>query len=356
MPRQQAYAARRGIDVTTKGWSWSLAVLALLGCSGEEPYAYRYVSLDEAKLPGATLVEYFGLAADGRAFGNSLACDVMCESSVVVHHRGVTRLVQRGVGVTVNRAGVVGGGVVVDPVLGRRQAALFTDDGVELVPPLPHEVDSVVISLSDSGIALVETLNEDLVVVHALYRGGERTALDFGEGAVSFLDVNDGRLVSGALSAGGPSRAFRHDPATGTTNMLEPLSSEPESWGQAIDDQGRVLGYSFVPGERERIGFWDAGGTFHEWFVEGTPEVPTVSNRLLWNAAGLIVITDARRASDSSYIVPRPGVRLDLADITTGGTLPPKTLIHAVNDRGDLIGQGGSTLSDIDQVFLLERE
>jgi hypothetical protein len=106
-----------------------------------------------------------------------------------------------------------------------------------------------------------------------------------------------------------------------------------------------------VSGGRERIGVW-RGGTFQPYFVEGTPEFPTISNRLLWNRRGLIVITATN--DGNSYLVPRPGVRLRLADLVDG-PLPPVTQIVDLNDRGDLVGFGGARPGVVDSQFLLER-
>jgi len=183
-----------------------------------------------------------------------------------------------------------------------------------------------------------------------LYADGKSTNLDLDADAVNNLDVNAQGLVSGTING---SRAFRHDPRTGETTILDPLPSEDNSWGLGIDSSGNVLGYSFIWGGRERIGYWDLGGTFHEWFVEGIPEVPTLSNALRWNEAGLIVITFSF-SDPNSYIVPRPGVRLRLRDITTG-PLPDFTNIVDVNDRGDLLGWGGSEPFFQEHMFLLQR-
>ena len=69
-----------------------------------------------------------------------------------------------------------------------------------------------------------------------------------------------------------------HDTRSGITTLLHPLYTEPEAWALGINDRGDVLGYSFIPGATERIGVWDASGHFSTRFVEGTPEVPTISN------------------------------------------------------------------------------
>ncbi len=78
--------------------------------------------------------------------------------------------------------------------------------------------------------------------------------------------------------------------------------------------------------------------------------MPSISNRLLWNGHRLIVITGTNDLA--SYIVPRPGVRLNVSDLTTG--LPPWTVIRDVNNRGDLLGYGGSARGAFEHSFLLE--
>ena len=86
---------------------------------------------------------------------------------------------------------------------------------------------------------------------------------------------------------------------------------------------------------------------FTPYFVEGTPEIPTISNSLLFNDNNLIVITDLGTLPLTSYIVPSPGVRLDLADLVEN--LPPGqdlAVIIGINNHGDMIGRGD---------FLLER-
>jgi hypothetical protein len=68
----------------------------------------------------------------------------------------------------------------------------------------------------------------------------------------------------------------------------------------------------------------------------------------------MIVITLANTRGSSrktSYLVPRPGVRLDLADLVEN--LPTGQDLRAINDmnnRGDMIGTSSSGGS-----FLLER-
>jgi hypothetical protein len=136
--------------------------------------------------------------------------------------------------------------------------------------------------------------------------------------------------------------------------VLDPVAGNRDSWGQGINRRGDVLGYSWGAGP-ERIGVW-RGTAFETWFVEGTPAFPTISNRLLWNERGEIVITETLRSGGdpNSYLVPRPGVRLRLADISD--RLPFFwTVIEDINDRGDMVGQGGPDYFDTEGSFLLER-
>jgi hypothetical protein len=265
----------------------------------------------------------------------------------------MTALHEEALAFDANNRGKVGGAIVLES--DKLQAALFTRAEVKPIPPLSDEVSSAVLLLTDSGIAFVESVGSDSDVSHYLTRRRQVTTLDFGSDPASQFDINDRGIVSGTSDRPDSDRAFRYNPFSGRFTLLEPLPTEPDSWGQAINNRGHVLGYSFVPGGLERIGVW-RGTKFHTYFVEGTPEVPTVSNSLLWNERGLIVITDVRRPDNdlSSYLVPWPGVRLNLADLTDG-PLPPWTLIVDINNRGDLIGVGGDSRFDISSVFLLRR-
>ena len=147
-------------------------------------------------------------------------------------------------------------------------------------------------------------------------------------------------------------RGFRFDSRTEKMTVLQPVR-EPNSQAQDINNRGTVLGYSYVPGKIERIGVWDRNERFETYFVEGTSEFPTISNRLRFNDNNLIVISLTSAASNrDSYLVPRPGVRLNLADLvenlpSTEGSL---WIINHVNNRGDMVGSGFNSGS-----FLLKR-
>jgi hypothetical protein len=111
------------------------------------------------------------------------------------------------------------------------------------------------------------------------------------------------------------------------------VAPDPHSWGQALNRHGEVLGYSFIFDGIERIGKWDRRDRFQVSFIEGTPEFPTISNRLIWNEAGLIVISFTD--DGNTYLVPTPGTRLNLADLVVGAAAPGSLVALQINKAGD---------------------
>jgi len=319
-------------------------------------YRYNYISLDSAKPPDALFADYFKVTDQRRVYGNAYTCgDVFCTSSIIVYERGTTTVLHENAnGYTANEAGLIGGSILTDPENGTEQAALFHETKVQIISRLPNELRSRVVKVTDSRIALVESVNATTFATsYYLFKQGVVTPLDFGSHQVRNITVNDAGVLAGTVYDGPVARAFRYRPPYDSLELLDPVQTEPDSWGLGLNKRGDVLGYSFVGGGLERVGYW-RNDKFRTSFVEGTPEFPTVSNRLLWNEAGLIVITDDRREG-KSYLLPKPGVRLDLADITTGA-LPAYTFIVDVNERGDLLGSGGPQPFSQDTNFLLRRE
>ncbi|MFO1127535.1 MAG: hypothetical protein U1E66_03745 [Rhodospirillales bacterium] len=196
--------------------------------------------------------------------------------------------------------------------------------------------------LTDTGQALVVSLDENGNPTRYLYKNGQVTPVTFSVPSAFGVRINNYKLMSGSTYISGLGyRGFRYDVLTGTTTLLDPLSTEPSSWATGINNHGEVVGYSFVSNALERIGIWDRFNKFHTYFVEGTPDYPEVSNNLLFNDNNLIVITYllAPIFFHTSYLVPKPGVRLDLADLVEN--LPTGfhiSLINAINNRGDMVG------------------
>jgi hypothetical protein len=342
------------------GWFLALTLGFCAATAQAQEYRYRYVSLNEVELPPEIL--FFNAVAihdSGQVFGNAYALldEFSLASHVAVYRDGAVTVLQPGSASVVNASGTVGGSVEIDPENWLTQAALFRGAAVELIPPQPGELMSWVEALNDSGTALVRSYDESFEETLVLYKNGQTTVLDFGPlvSFASFLAMNNQGIISGTtyLPELDAYRGFRHDPRTGETTLLDPLPSEPHSWTLGVNSRGAMLGYSFVFGAIERIGVWDRKGQFHTYFVQGTAEFPTISNRLLFNDENLIVITrteatDGRR----SYLVPEPGVRLDLAGLVED--LPPGEgalwNVRDVNNDGSMIGRGFGG-----NAFLLER-
>jgi hypothetical protein len=343
-------------------WFGRILVLTLglwsFAAQGQE-FRYRYVSLGEAELPsGFLFFDPVAINSSSRIYG--VAYDDSFLPHVAVYARGVVTVLQPGFFSTVNEGGTLGGSVLVDPVDFIEQAALFHRDQVELIPPQPQEFTSFVSALNDSGTALVTSYDVFFQPTFVLYRNGQTTALDFGPTVTNpfRLAINNQGIISGTQGTFDGTTAFRFDTHTGETTLLHPLSTEPDAWGVDINNRGDVLGYSFVSGGIERIGVWNRDGVFQTYFVEGVPEFPTISNRLLFNDNNLIVITNVSSPTSeraNSYLVPKPGVRLNLADLVEN--LPagqnPNVIID-INNHGDMLGWSVEGFS-IQDVFLLER-
>ena len=327
------------------------------GFARAEPI-YHYVSLDAALPVGFAFFDPVAVIDNGNVYGNVYRCRPGgCLSSVAVRRAGARAVsaLRQGFASDANNKGVIAGSVLTNTSSRAvvTQAALFQGRQVQPIARRPGEVSSNALTLTDTGIALVESSSATDTSRYLLRRDGSVAPIDLGPDAgFSFaFDVNDRGVVS-ATTFSIPEGAFRgvRLRPPGAPTFLEPLATEPQAWGLGINSKGDVLGYSFVFGAIERIGFW-RGTTFHTRFVEGTPEFPTVSNALRWNDRGLIVAT---ATSDSnSYLIPRAGVRLNLADLAD--RLPPWTNIIDVNNGGDLVGVGGSAPGVIEEAFLLKR-
>ena len=343
------------------GWFLLLALLWWGSAARAEELRYHYVSL-RATIPAPFL--FFTPSAindSGRVYGTLYLCgNANCDylaGTIGVWAAGTITPRQPGNAYVANDQGTVGGSVFTDPVNFIEQAALFHDGSVELIPRQPGELTSYVIALNDSDTAVVLSINASYQGTWVLYRNGQSTRLDFGS-TIPNPDVtgmNNQGLICG-ISFGNPNRGFRFDPRTGEATLLNPLPTEPHAWGVGINSRGDVLGWSFVFGRLERIGVWDHDAVFQTYFVEGTPQYPTVSNQLAFNDHNQIVISRTEEPSaylKHSYLVPKPGVRLNLADLV--GDLPSGanlSVVQAINNHGDMIGFDFFGSGDD---FLLER-
>ncbi|MFO1048451.1 MAG: hypothetical protein U1E52_11195 [Geminicoccaceae bacterium] len=322
---------------------------ASLGAAASPSLQYRYISLDATVPAGCQFFDPKAIDQAGRAYGGT-ACGG--EPFIIRYENGTSTVLSKGFAWSGNHRGVVGGAVI--DAQGTFQAALFSGGGTQLVRRQPDEVSSLVVDVSDNGIALVLSARAtagDPVTVYYLYRSGEARVLSHGQDDLNAQAVSDVGTVAGIVNGG---KAFRLNPKSGAFNILEPLPTEPNSWGLGIHDNGDVLGYSFVFGGLERIGVWH-GSQFDTYFVEGTPEYPTVSDRLLWSDRNMIVITNIFSPPEDfgGFVIPRPGTRVAIADLVPG--LHTWTQIFDLNNQGDLVGWGGPGRFQIAESFLLQR-
>jgi hypothetical protein len=331
---------------------WAVVVQA-------QEFHYRYVSLDQLELPsGFTFFSPAAIHNSGRVYG-TVRDDSFSDFHIAFYKDGTLTVLQSsGLASTVNAGGTVGGRVLVDPQNFIFQAALFRGDEVELIPPQPGEVRGIVIALNDRGTALVESDDASGQPTYVLYSTGQTTPLDFGPTVTNprFMRrvgtdrfINNEGILAGTEGSDffGDGRGFRFNPRTGEVTLLEPVPPDTLSWGLGINNRGDVLGYSFVNAGpyHERIGVWDRNGDFKTYFDETFS-----SDVLVFNDNNLIVITLVSR-THTSYLVPKSGVRLNLADLVEN--LPDGQdlrVITDMNNRGNMIGR-----SSTGNHFLLER-
>jgi hypothetical protein len=340
------------------GWILVLTLGLMAVTAQAKALRYQYVSLRQhVEVPaGFSGFRPVAITNSGRVYGNvSSTCSPACLSHVAVYADGAVTVFQPGLVSAANDRGTIGGSVQLDPNNDIQQAALFHGDQVELIPPQPGESTSAVAALNEAGMALVisiDAVTSQQTVL--LYQHGRTTPLDFGlpdAQTFDFLHLNNRGIIAGTFNV---ARGFRFDMRTGKTMQLDPLPTEPFAYGQDLNNRGEVLGISWggVP-YIERIGVWDRHGAFEIYVVQDIN-----SSGLLFNDRNLIVITGVSSPPaerGKSYLVPEPGVRVNLADLVEN--LPVGlnlSTILDINNHGDMIGRSvqGFVIQDW---FLLER-
>jgi hypothetical protein len=139
-------------------------------------------------------------------------------------------------------------------------------------------------------------------------------------------------------------RGYRYDPITKHATELSPYAGDPTdvlALVQGINVGGEVLGYSYTYASassyHERVGIWNRAGVYQPYFYE------TINtNALFFNDLDQIVITNLAffgPGVGTSYLVPEPGTRLDLASLVVNA---PSGLslnsVVGINDAGAMIG------------------
>jgi hypothetical protein len=282
-----------------------------------------------------------GLSDKGEVYGLAFTCDnyyYACQLDTIKRRTdGTFVTVQENfTPIEVNGAGDVGGCTVEDNFTLFGQAAIVRANGrLDLIAKLPGEVTSCVAQLSANRAAVVTSFDEAYTATTYVLDRNRTTPFTAVDAAIRDLN-NDGQIAGVISSDVNAQRAYRFDSSTQTTTILDPVSPDPHSWGVAIDAQGEVLGYSFTFNGTERIGKWTRDNEFETLFVQGTPEVPTISNELMWNEDELVVVSQTLDLN--TYLIPKPGVRVNLQDLVDDATVPARLLGLDINKGGDFIG------------------
>jgi len=281
-----------------------------------------------------------GVSDKGEVYGLGFTCDEFyynCQFDLIKRRTdGTFATVRENFSPSeVNGNGDVGGCTVDDNATLFGQAAIVRANGqLDLIPKLPGEVTSCVNQLSDNRAVVVTSFDSAYTATTYVLDRNRNTP--FTGGAAAIRDLNDDGQLAGISTADvDAQRAFRFDSRTETTTILDPVSPDPHSWGMAINKHGEVLGYSFIFSATERIGKWTRNNEFQTLFVEGTPELPTVSNNLMWNEDGLIVVSQTTDLN--TYLIPAPGVRVNLQDLVGNATVPTTLIGLDINKGGDFV-------------------
>ena len=337
-----------------------LLALSLL-CSGSaqaQEYRYRYVSLDEvAQSNGFTNFDASVVKGSGRVYG-TVYDDAGLPRIAIYAHGALTVLEPiaffGGVGY-----GAIGASLLIDPENFVLEPALLRGNKVEPLPCPPDVFLCFFGGFAASGDPLVDTFDADFNETLFVYDKGQLTPYIPVQPPLDNFDItgaNKHDIVCGrTVDESGNHRGFWFNRKNGELKLLDPLATEPHSWAMDINNRDQVLGYSFSFSGIERIGVWSREGKFKTYFVEGTPEFPTISNRLLFNDNNLILITlvtSPAAERDNTYLVPKPGVRYNLADLVENLPAGPGPLwwIVGLNNHGDIIGFNRNS-----EDFLLER-
>jgi hypothetical protein len=345
----------------------SVALGAGCAAAQAEQLKFRYVSLDNPVLPpGAIFFDPRAINNSGKVYGTAYSCDTeACENLIgkaAVWENGKVKAFQPGFVSFANEGGTMAGTVLTDPVNFYYQAALFRGNTVELIPQAPGFLFDDVVAFNDLDQALVQSVGEQGEVAYYLYSHHVKKPVNFGPAIpfAFFLNLNNLGIITGTTYTGGGYRGFRFDSRAGTSVILNPLPPESDAWALGINGSGRILGYSFIGGALERIGLWNSAGSFKTYFVEGTPDFPTVSNNLLFNDNNTIAVTGISRPAEErgkSYLVPQPGVRLDLTKLVEG--LPPANpnlnSVYGMNGYADMLGYGYTQDFSYFNTFVLNR-
>lgn len=318
------------------------------------PFRFTFLDLDpyvpSGYVPALFIVA--GVTDDNRVLGYVFADDgTFSNTSVAEYSNGFIKVLGQGVLLATSPStGSMGGQANIDPSTFFGQAAIFRDNGVELVPRVTGEVNSQVRAINDLGVAIVQSFDENFNVTYSVYAAGQRRPLDLGVSQPVVTAINNRGTLVGIASIGGHSRAFSYNLVTGRTQIFEPLAGDSASWASDINDFEDISGFSFGAAA-EHVGVFSIQtGRFDTYFTEGTPDVPTIGNVVnVSNARSPLVVTSFREGR--SYVIPKKGARIPLSALVDGdpATQGSNYQVAGINNFNAMVGN-----TDLVGAFLIK--
>jgi hypothetical protein len=322
----------------------ALSLAAHAAHANSNSIRYGYIPLDQATVPPPYVANNFtpsAILGGGIVVGTIFDASFTTEA-VAVWRNGTISIGQAGTAVVANDFDLIGGA---SP---SSQAALFTGNSTLLIPRLAGEVTASVVGLGLGGLALVQSVDASSDDTYAYDFAGRETVIPFGLPDPvfgGFMNQLGQVAVTKEESATDPFlRGYRYDPLRKTTTPLDPFAGDPTdqlALVQGINNRGEVLGYSFTnftnPSYHERVGLWNLAGVFQPYYYE------TIStSALFFNDFDQIVITNLAffgPGVGTSYLVPQPGTRLDLASLVVNVPSGLSLIsVVGIDNEGDIIG------------------
>ncbi len=310
-------------------------------------YRYKYISLTNVPVP-ARYGQFIPWSIDdkGRVIGHIGSNDGPI-GRIAIFDYGKLSVYQQGevTSGAVNARGTIGGSVT-DPISFNVQAALFRGKHVEIIPNPSGVIFSYVASLNDSDTALI---NSEDRIYRVVKKG--RTLLNFTSTATNqcqFYQINNMGVIAGNCfdSILNLWRAVRFRPPYKAPEYIDHAQTVTESSAIAINNSGLILGTTTA-----RLGIWDQKGKFKSYYQD-----PLAAN--LFNDKNMIILGSFNYPDFNAYIVPSPGVVLNVQDLIINPTEveSPFQWVTDVNNNGDMVGIGPYDAEhDINPTFLLKR-
>ena len=337
----------------------ALTLAAPAAKASSNPIRYRYVSLDQAAVPPPYAANtFFPVAVSNGVVVGTIFDAAFSTEAVAVWRNGTLTIGPAGFATAASKLGLIGG---FSPSF---QAELFLGNKGTLIPALSGQTTAQVDGVSITSLALVQSTNGSFVTTYEYYLAGLETVINFGVPNPVFGGyMNDLGFVAVTEeeSAAAPyTRGVRYNPITKQSTLLLPYAGDPTdvlALAQGINDRNEVLGYSYVntqpgPGYHERVGVWNAAGTFQPYYFE-----TIATNQLVFNDLDQIVITNPAFEGSgfgTSYLVPSPGTRIDLDTLVVN--LPAGLSLDnvaAIDDEGNITGIAGDAAYVNTYPFLL---